>query len=60
MPTSSRDDARRSSSMISNKNIRLRNTANTDIKHFKKLITVPFNFTNEGSKILFKNIDKKF
>ena len=31
IPTSSRDDASRSSSMISNKNIRLRNTANTDI-----------------------------
>jgi len=29
------------------------------IKHFKKLITIPFRFTSEGSKIIFKNIDKK-
>ena len=29
------------------------------IKHFKKLITIPFGFTSEGSKIIFKNIDKK-
>ena len=29
------------------------------IKHFKKLITVPFKFTNEGSKILFKNTENK-
>jgi len=26
------------------------------IKYFNNLITIPFNFTNEGSKILFKNI----
>ena len=29
------------------------------INHFKKLITIPFNFTSEGSKILFKTIDDK-
>ena len=29
------------------------------IKHFKKLITIPFGFTSEGSKIIFKNIDNK-
>ena len=29
------------------------------IKHFKKLITIPFKFTSEGSKIMFKNIDNK-
>ena len=29
------------------------------IKYFKKLITIPFKFSSEGSKILFKNIDKK-
>ena len=29
------------------------------IKHFKKLITIPFKFSSEGSTILFKNIDKK-
>ena len=29
------------------------------IKHLKKLITVPFNFTSEGSKIMFKNINNK-
>ena len=28
------------------------------IKYFKKLITIPFKFSFEGSKILFKNIDK--
>ena len=28
------------------------------IKYFKKLITIPFKFSTEGSKILFKNIDK--
>ena len=28
------------------------------VKYFKKLITVPFKFSTEGSKILFKNIDK--
>ena len=26
------------------------------IKHFRKLITIPFNFSNEGSKIMFKKI----
>ena len=29
------------------------------IKYFRKLITIPFKFSSEGSKILFKNIDKK-
>jgi len=29
------------------------------LRHFKKLITVPFGFTNEGSKIMFKTIDNK-
>ena len=29
------------------------------IKYFKKLITIPFNFTSEGSKILFKGINQK-
>ena len=29
------------------------------IKHFKKLITIPFKFTSEGSKIMFKNVDNK-
>jgi len=29
------------------------------IKYFKKLITIPFKFSTEGSTILFKNIDKK-
>ena len=29
------------------------------IKHFKKLVTIPFNFTSEGSKILFKKTDSK-
>ena len=29
------------------------------IKYFKKLITIPFKFSSEGSTILFKNIDKK-
>tara|TARA_Y100000590_G_scaffold467515_1_gene646652 strand:+ start:1099 stop:2103 length:1005 start_codon:yes stop_codon:yes gene_type:complete len=29
------------------------------IKHFKKLITIPFNFSSEGSKILFKKVDPK-
>ena len=29
------------------------------IKYFNKLINVPFNFSSNGSKILFKNIDKK-
>ena len=29
------------------------------IKYFRKLITIPFEFSSEGSKILFKNIDKK-
>ena len=29
------------------------------IKHFRKLITIPFKFSSEGSTILFKNIDKK-
>ena len=27
------------------------------IKYFKKLITIPFSFTSEGSKIMFKNKD---
>ena len=30
------------------------------INYFNKLITIPFNFSNEGSKILFKNIDNKY
>ena len=29
------------------------------IKHFKKLITIPFKFSNEGSKIIFKSIGNK-
>ena len=29
------------------------------INYFRKLITIPFKFSSEGSKILFKNIDKK-
>jgi len=29
------------------------------LKYFKKLITVPFHFTNDGSKIMFKNDDDK-
>ena len=29
------------------------------IKHFRKLITIPFKFSLKGSTILFKNIDKK-
>ena len=29
------------------------------IKDFKKLTTIPFNFTSEGSKIIFKNVDDK-
>ena len=29
------------------------------IKYFRKLITIPFKFSSEGSTILFKNIDKK-
>ena len=29
------------------------------IKHFRKLITIPFKFSSGGSTILFKNIDKK-
>ena len=29
------------------------------LKHFDKLITVPFKFASQGSKILFKNIEKK-
>ena len=29
------------------------------IKYFRKLITIPFKFSSEGSIILFKNIDKK-
>ena len=29
------------------------------IKHFRKLITIPFKFSSEGSTILFKNIEKK-
>ena len=28
------------------------------IKYFRKLITIPFKFSSEGSKILFKNLDK--
>ena len=27
------------------------------IKHFKNLITIPFKFSSEGSKIIFKNLD---
>ena len=27
-------------------------------KKFPNLINVPFNFTNEGSKIIFKNLDR--
>ena len=30
------------------------------IKNFKNLITIPFKFSTAGSKILFKNIEKKF
>ena len=29
------------------------------INHFKKLVTIPFKFVSEGSKIMFKNIDDK-
>ena len=29
------------------------------IKYFRKLITIPFKFSSEGSNILFKNIDKE-
>ena len=29
------------------------------IKHFKKLINVPFQFSSQGSEIMFKNINKK-
>ena len=29
------------------------------IKYFRKLITIPFKFSFEGSTIFFKNIDKK-
>ena len=29
------------------------------IKYFRKLISIPFKFSSEGSAILFKNIDKK-
>ena len=29
------------------------------VKYFKKLITIPFKFSTEGSTILFKNIDRK-
>ena len=29
------------------------------LKHFRKLITVPFNFTKDGSAIMFKNVDNK-
>ena len=29
------------------------------LKHFRKLITVPFNFTKDGSTIMFKNVDNK-
>ena len=29
------------------------------LKHFDKLINVPFKFASQGSKILFKNIEKK-
>ena len=29
------------------------------IKHFRKLITIPFKFSSEGSTILFKNIGKE-
>ena len=29
------------------------------IKYFAKLINVPFKFSSTGSKIMFKNIDKK-
>ena len=29
------------------------------IKYFRKLITIPFKFSSEGSSILFKNIDKE-
>ena len=29
------------------------------LKHFDKLINVPFKFSSQGSKILFKNIEKK-
>ena len=28
------------------------------LKHFKKLINVPFKFTSEGSKIIFKHSEK--
>ena len=29
------------------------------VKYFRKLITIPFKFSSEGSKILFKSIDKE-
>ena len=29
------------------------------INYFKKFITIPFKFTSEGSKIMFKNLDKQ-
>ena len=29
------------------------------VNYFRKLINVPFKFSSEGSKIMFKNIDKK-
>ena len=29
------------------------------VNYFKKLINVPFKFSSEGSKIMFKNIDKE-
>ena len=29
------------------------------LKHFRKFITVPFNFTKDGSTIMFKNVDNK-
>ena len=29
------------------------------IKYFRKLISIPFKFSSEGSTILFKNFDKK-
>tara|TARA_Y100000590_G_scaffold461698_1_gene623880 strand:+ start:814 stop:1809 length:996 start_codon:yes stop_codon:yes gene_type:complete len=30
------------------------------IKHFKKLVNVPFNFSSSGSEIMFKRLDNKF
>ena len=29
------------------------------IKHLNKLVTIPFKFTSEGSKIMFKKVDNK-